>query len=483
MRVTVLEASDAPGGAVRSREDTLPGFVHDTCSGFYPLALASPAMRSLALEQLGVEWVDPPVPMAHPFPDGSAIALHRDVDATAASLDAQAPGAGAAWRDQVVEPLRPHRELLFRTVLAPFPPTTAAAALALRLRHRALKLVQRGLGSAAAAGLDLFGNERAAAWLAGSAAHSDLSPGAMPGGALALGLGVLGHFVGWPFPRGGAGRLTDALVKRLTELGGEVRSHERVEAIVVRNRRAVGVRTSSGEEIPADAVVATLSAGALARLVPAGALPGLLERRLRDWRYGLGTFKLDLALRDPVPWKAEEARTAAVVHVAGELDALFRSVHDAAAGRVPREPALVVGQHTLHDPTRAPRGRHTLYVYTHVPRHPPLPDAEIPDLLEERIESFAPGFRSLILGRAVRGPEALERENPSLVGGDLGGGSYELGQQLAFRPAIRLLRGRTPLRGLYVGGASIHPGGGVHGVSGAAAATAVLADASPDQPR
>jgi len=171
------------------------------------------------------------------------------------------------------------------------------------------------------------------------------------------------------------------------------------------------------------------------------------------------------------------------VHVAGELDALFRSVHDAAAGRVPREPALVVGQHTLHDPTRAPRGRHTLYVYTHVPRHPPLPDAEIPDLLEERIESFAPGFRSLILGRAVRGPEALERENPSLVGGDLGGGSYELGQQLAFRPAIRLLRGRTPLRGLYVGGASIHPGGGVHGVSGAAAATAVLADASPDQPR
>ena len=481
MQVTVVEAADAPGGAVRSREDTLPGFVHDTCSGFYPLTAASPAMRALPLERLGVEWIDPPVPMAHPFPDGSAIALHRDVDATAASLDSQAPGAGAAWREQV-ELLRPHRELLFRTVLSPFPPVTAAVRLGLRLRRAGIALARQGLSSAAALGLELFGNERAAAWLAGSAAHSDLSPGAAVGGALALGLGVLGNLVGWPFPRGGAQRLTDALVARLRELGGEVRCNTAVESVALRRGRATGVRMATGEELAADVVVATVSAGVVARLVPDGVLPKLVERRLRNWRYGLGTFKVDLALDGPVPWLAEEARRAGVVHVAGELESLFRAAHEARAGEVPAEPTLVVGQHTLYDPTRAPDGRHTLYVYTHVPQRPPLDDAEISERIEQRIEDFAPGFRQLVAARAVRRPAALERENASLVGGDLGGGSYELDQQLLFRPAIELVRGRTPLRGLYVAGASVHPGGGVHGVSGAAAARAVIADSSPLRP-
>lgn len=481
MDVTVLETSDAPGGGVRSREDTLPGFVHDTCSGFYPLTVASPAMRDLPLERLGLEWIDPPIPMAHPFPDGSAIALHRDVEATAASIDAAAPGAGAAWRDQL-QLLRPHRDALFRTVLSPFPPIAPAFALGLRLRRRALELARRAVGSAAGLGLELFGNDRAAAWLAGSAAHSDLSPGAAVGGALALGLGVLGNLVGWPFPRGGAQRLTDALVARLRELGGEVVCNTPVERVEVRRGRAVGVRTGNGEDIAAEVVVAAVSAGVVARLVPEGVLPDVVERRLRKWRYGLGTFKLDLALDGPVPWEAADARRAAVVHVAGELDSLFRAADEARAGAVPTEPVLVVGQHTLHDPTRAPEGRHTLYVYTHVPQRPPLEDDEIAARVEKRIEAFAPGFRRLIIGRSVRRPAALERENPSLVGGDLGGGSYELDQQLLFRPSIELVRGRTPLRGMYVAGASVHPGGGVHGVSGAAAARAVVADASPLRP-
>jgi phytoene dehydrogenase-like protein len=216
----------------------------------------------------------------------------------------------------------------------------------------------------------------------------------------------------------------------------------------------------------------------LARLLPERALPARLARRLAGWRYGLGTFKLDLALAGPVPWTAAEPRQAAVVHVAGELDSLFRAAHEAGAGEVPREPSLVVGQHTLHDPSRAPHGRHTLYVYAHVPHRPPLGDDALTERIEEQIERFAPGFRDLVLARAARSPAAIERENPSLVGGDLGGGSYEIDQQLAFRPAIELVRGRTPVRGLYVGGASVHPGGGVHGVSGDAAARAVIADAS-----
>ena len=476
--VTIVDGADGPGGAVRSRASTLPGFVHDTCAGFFPLTVASPAFRDVPLARHGVEWVDPPVAMAHPFLDGVAIALRRDLAATAASLDAAAPGTGQAWR-ALVERLSPHRELLFAAALSRFPPVGPAARLALRLRGDAVGLLRRALGSAEGLGRNLFGDERAAAWLAGSAAHSDLAPDAAPGGALVLGLALLGQLVGWPYPRGGAQRITDALAAHLRELGGELRCGAAVERIDVRRGRVAGVCLANGDGLGADAVVATVSAGVLARLVPDGALPLRLERRLRGWRYGLGTFKLDLALDAPVPWTADEARAAAVVHVGGELPTLTRAAREARAGEVPGEPVLVVGQHSLHDPSRAPEGQHTLYVYTHLPQRPPLGDEAIAERIEERIERFAPGFRSRILARAVRGPAAIEAENPSLVGGDLGGGSYELDQQLAFRPAPRLVRGRTPLRGLYVAGASVHPGGGVHGASGDAAARALLEDASP----
>ena len=475
--VTVVEAAPEPGGGVRSHAGTLPGFVHDTCSGFYPLTIASPAFRDVPLERHGVEWVNPPVAMAHPFDDGSAIALHRDLAATAASLDAAAPGSGAAW-SALIGRLAPQRDLLVRAALSAFPPLAPGAGLALRLRRDAVDLARYAAGSAAATGVDILGDARAAAWFAGSAAHSDLAPGSAVGGALSLGLGLLGHLVGWPFPRGGAQRLTDALVAHLRELGGEVRCGARVEGIDVRGGRTVGVTTAAGDPLAADAVVSTVSAGVLAQLLPEDALPRRLTRRLRRWRYGLGTFKVDLELGGRVPWTAAEARDAGVVHVGGELDQLYAAAEEAAAGQVPRKPTLVVGQHTLHDPTRAPAGRHTLYVYTHVPHDPPLDRDEVADRIEERIERFAPGFRGLVLARAIRAPRDLEHENASMVGGDLGGGSYEIDQQLLFRPAIEMVRGRTPLRGLYVGGASVHPGGGVHGVSGDAAARAVIADAS-----
>ena len=478
LAVTVVEAGEAPGGGVRSHAETLPGFIHDTCAGFFPLTVASPALGDLPL---GVDWIDPAVPMAHPFLDGSAIALHRDLGATCASLDAAVPGAGASWR-ALVELLRPHSELLSATVLSRLPPIAPAGMLAARLRTHTPRLLRRGLGSAAALGDDLFGGGRPAAWLAGSAAHSDLAPHARPGGALALGLALLGHVVGWPYPRGGAQQLTDALVAHLGELGGELRCGAPVATVELSGRRASAVRLASGERLPADAVVASVSAGVLSRLLPQDALPARVERRLRHWRYGLGTFKLDLALSGPVPWTAAEARAAAVVHVGGELSAFERAWREAAANEVPREPVLVAGQHSLGDASRAPAGSHTLYVYTHLPRRPAVDDDAIVDRVERQIERFAPGFRELILARAVRSPTAIERENPSMVGGDLGGGTFALDQQLFLRPSPRLVRGRTPIRGLYVAGASVHPGGGVHGVSGDAAARAVLADASPFRP-
>jgi len=472
--VTVLEQADHPGGAVHTAPLTLPGFVHDVCAGFMPLTLASPAFDDLGVRE-AIEWVNPPVAMAHPFADGSAIGLHRDVDATADDLEAFAAGAGRAWQ-ALVRPLAAQRDDVLQAALTPFPPVAPAARLALRLRRDAIDLARLMAGSSATAGLELFGDERAAAWLAGSAMHADLTPGASPGGGFALGLQLLGHLAGWGFPRGGAGRLVDALTAGIEAAAGTVRCEAPVERVLVRRNRVAGVRVRGGEEIACDTVVLSTSAGLVADLLEDGALPARLMTRLRRWRYGLGTFKADWALSGPVPWTSATARQAGVVHLGDTLGHLFASHQQAGAGRVPDEPSMVVGQHTLHDATRAPEGRHTLYAYAHVPQRLDVPDHEVLARMERRLEAFAPGFGELVLARATHSPADLERENPSMRGGDLAGGSCEIDQQLIFRPAPEMVRGRTPLRGLYVAGPSVHPGAGVHGVSGTAAARAVLAD-------
>ena len=366
---------------------------------------------------------------------------------------------------------------LVESVLRPLPPVRSPARLALALRRDGLEWARRLAGSAESLGLDLFdGDRRATAWLAASAQHSGLPPTAAASGAFGFLLQLLGHSHGWPFPRGGMQSLADALIQRAQREGVAIRCDATVEQVLVRGGRVAGVRLAGGEQVAAEAVISTVSAGLLARLLPPGALPSRLQRRLRIWRYGTAPFKLDYALSGPVPWTAEEPRSAAVVHVGGELEALTRAADQARRGEVPDRPALVVGQQSLHDSTRAPAGRHSLYVYGHVPARYDLDDEAVADRMQAQLERFAPGFGSLVLARTLRSPAQTERENPSLVGGDLAGGSYELDQQLIFRPAPELSRYRSPLRGLYVAGASTHPGGAVHGMSGRGAAHALLRD-------
>jgi phytoene dehydrogenase-like protein len=252
-----------------------------------------------------------------------------------------------------------------------------------------------------------------------------------------------------------------------------------VRSIEVRGGRVAGVTLRDGESIAARSVVATVTAGVLASLLPEGALPGRLARRLRRWRYATGAFKLDYALSGPVPWAAESPRRASVVHVAGELADLSRSAQEGNRGVVPERPALVVGQHSLYDDSRAPAGQHSLYTYAHVPQDRELPDEDFADRMQEQLERFAPGFGDLVLARSAMPPEEITRDNPSLLGGDLAGGSFEIDQQLLFRPAPELVRHRTPVRGLYVGGASVHPGGATHGACGFGAARSLLEDRQP----
>lgn len=473
--VTVLEAAAEPGGAVRTAELTLPGFRHDTCSGFFPLTAASPAFRKLELD---VPWIDPAVAMVHALEGGEDIVLHRDIAPTADSLDRCAAGAGGAWRD-FVEALWPHRDALIRAILAPLPALRSWAAVVSGFRMQAAELAPLAVASSATLGRSLFGDERAAAWLAASGAHADLSPLAAGSGAFALGLNFLGHTVGWPFPQGGAGALTDALVRRLESLGGAVRCGSPVAEITITAGGVSGTRLTDGERIDSNGVIATTSPASLLELLAPGSLPGRVERRLRGWRYGLGTLKLDYALSAPVPWLSPHCREAGVVHVGGELEEVIASLEQASTGHLPERPTLVVGQQSVHDRSRAPEDGHTLYVYARVPQRIELGNEELAAPVERQLERFAPGFRDLVLGRSIRTPQVIEAENASMRGGDIASGSCEPDQQLVFRPAPELCRGRSPIQGLYVAGAWVHPGPGVHGVSGAAAAKALLKDMRP----
>jgi phytoene dehydrogenase-like protein len=467
--VTVLEHGAQPGGATRSVEATLPGYVHDHCAAFVPMTAASPAMRELDLD---VDWITPPVAVAHPFDDGTAMALHRDVTATVESLGA----AGAGWR-AAMDQLLPIADPLTEAILSPLPPVRQGLRVAAGLRGELAEWTRRMLGSVQALGLDLFdGDRRATAWLSASAQHSGLPPTTTVSGAFGMLLQVVGHRHGWPLPRGGMGQLVDALVRRAEAEGARVRCDASVQQILVRGGRVAGVRLADGEEIAADGVVSTVTAGVLGRLLPPGALSPRLERRLAKWRYATAPFKVDYALREPVPWSAPQPHEAAVVHVGGELEELAAAAEAASRGEVPQRPILVVGQQSLHDATRAPEGRHTLYVYAHVPSRYAEDDDEVAARIEAQLERFAPGFGATVLARATRSPAETERDDPSLVGGDLGGGSYELDQQLVFRPAPEMARYRSPIRGLYVAGASVHPGGAVHGMSGRGAAHALLGD-------
>jgi phytoene dehydrogenase-like protein len=492
--VIVLEAQPEPGGAVRSAPLTLPGFTHDRFSAFYPLGVGSPHIASLRLEEHGLRWRAAPVVVADPLEDGTAAIMSRDLEETCASVEAAAPGDGDAWRELIAwwDGVGPQ---FIAALMDPFPPVRNGARLALSLGgpRGLLDFARFGLLSVRRFSFERFRGDAAARILAGNALHPDITPDT-PGGALfGMTLVGLGQQLGWPVPEGGAGRLTDALVARLKSKGGRVECGARVERIVVRDGRAVGVRTADGREAEARrAVLADTGAPQLylelldPELVPARVFDGV-----RRFQYDAGTVKVDWALDGPIPWAAPDVARAGTVHVTGGVDELTVQASELSRGLIPAKPFLIVGQYAHFDPTRQPEGKETAWAYTHVPQHVVAdagPDGltgrwDRPALeaimarMEARLEAVAPGFSARILGRHVAGPREFEAADANLVGGALNGGTAQLHQQLVFRPFPGLGRTETPIRRLYLASASAHPGGGVHGAPGANAARAALAHA------
>jgi phytoene dehydrogenase-like protein len=439
--VLVLEANETLGGGVRSAELTLPGFVHDICSAIHPLAKASPCFAELQLDEHGLEFVEPPAPLAHPLDDGTAVVLERSVEKTATGL-----GPDADEYAKLMTPLVEGADRL-QPFLLGYRPIPRRPIFTARF---GLKALRSAVGFA-----KRFEGERAKALFAGLAAHSIQDLRRSPTASFGLVLALFGHAHGWPLVRGGSQQLADALASYLRALGGRIELGRRVESI---------------DELPkARTVMLDVTPRQLVRLA-GHRLPARYLRALRRYRYGPGVFKVDWALHGPVPWAAEGCAQAGTIHIGGTLEEIAASEAATARGEVAERPFVLAAQQSRFDETRAPRGKHVLWAYCHVPNGSTV---DMTERIEAQIERFAPGFRELIAGRSAWGPAEVERHNENYVGGDINGGVQDL-RQLYTRPVIRLNPYSTPLDGLYICSSATPPGGGVHGMCGYWAARSAL---------
>lgn len=440
--VLVLEARETVGGGTRSAELTLPGFVHDVCSAIHPLTLGSPFFRTLPLSAHGLELVQPPAPLAHPYDDGTAAVLERSIAATGETL-----GPDAAAYRRLMAPLVADWDRLVHALLGPLRPSRHLIALA------AFGL--RAIWPARALARLVFKGERARGLFAGVAAHSMLPLEQPATAAFGLVLAMLGHAVGWPVACGGSQRIAEALASYLRSLGGEV---------------VTGRTIATLDELPAArAVLCDVTPRQLLRMA-GDRLPDGYRRGLKRYRYGPGVFKMDFALDGPIPWRVPACARAATVHLGGTLEEIAAAERAVWRGDHPARPFVLLAQQSLFDPTRAPAGKHTAWAYCHVPNGSMFDMAE---RIEAQIERFAPGFRGRILARSVLSPRQMEQYNPNYVGGDINGGVQDL-RQLFTRPLPQLVPYATPVRGLYLCSSSTPPGGGVHGMCGYYAAQAAL---------
>ncbi len=430
---TVFERNIQIGGACSTAETTLPNFRQDLGSSVYPMGVASPFFRSLPIN---IPWIEPTAPCAHPLDDGTAVMLEHSIEATVDTLDERDE---SSYRS-LIAPLASEFAELSEDILGPIQHIPRHPMVLARFGSTALL-------SAASLARSRFAGRRAQALLAGMATHSVLSLEAAASAAVALTLIAAGHASGWPILRGGAQTLPDALARYLEDLGGHIETDHEVT------------------ELPQTGLIlADITPRQLLRIA-GSQLPLHYCKRLERFRYGAGAFKIDYALRAPIPWTAPECSRAATVHIGGSLEEIVESERTFTSER----PFVLLGQPSLFDPSRAPAGQHTAWAYCHVPNGS---KKDYTESIENQIARFAPDFRDCILARSVSSPAALERWNPNLIGGDFLGGVMDI-RQILFRPTPSLYR--TPLSHLYLCGASTPPGGGVHGMAGYHAATTALA--------
>ncbi|MEO6578652.1 MAG: NAD(P)/FAD-dependent oxidoreductase [Candidatus Limnocylindria bacterium] len=443
--VHLYEARDTVGGGCRSAELTLPGVTHDVCSAIHPLGRSSPLFRELELERHGLEWIEPPIQIAHPLDDGRAALVRRDVAATSESFDHAADAT--AYRGWMA-PMARDWDLIVRELLGPLPLGA--------IRHP-VALGRFGIPAVLpmAAVARRFRSPVTRALLAGCGAHSFLPMTSLLTGGTGLALLVSAHAVGWPFPRGGAQTIVDALASVLREAGGRITTSAPVADL---------------DELPAHRAALLDVTPRQVLAISGGRLGGLYAKQLRRFRYGPAAFKLDLVLDGPIPWSNTELAQAGTVHLGGTFEEVAASERAVHRGRVHDRPFVLLAQPSSFDPTRAPDGQHVVWAYCHVPNGW---DGDATERILGQVERFAPGFRDRIVAQHVLGPSDLEEYNANYIGGDINGGLQHWAQFFT-RPAVRWDPYTTPDCGIFVCSSSTPPGGGVHGLCGMHAASSAL---------
>jgi phytoene dehydrogenase-like protein len=443
LSVLLLEGKRELGGGLRTAELTLPGFRHDICSAIHPLAVASPFFRTLPLAQYGLNFITPPVAAAHPFDDGTAAAALPSLADTAAQL-----GPDASTYQRLLAPL-----------LASWPQLLPEALAPLHIPKHPLDLARFGLSALLPATVlaKRFQGEKAKGLFAGMAAHAIQPLSNVATSAVGLVLLLAAHHQGWPLAEGGSQAIADALAAHFRALGGHIETGTYVRSLA--------------ELPPARAVLLDVTPRQLLQLA-GHRLSSLYQWQLRRYRYGLGSFKVDWALAEPIPWAAPACARASTVHLGGTLAEIAAGEQATARGQHPERPYVLLAQQSPFDSSRAPAGRHTAWAYCHVPSGSPR---DMTAAIEAQVERFAPGFRDRILARHTFNPAQMEDYNPNYIGGDINGGLLDI-RQLFTRPVLRASPYRTSRRGLYLCSSSTPPGGGVHGMCGYWAARRALRD-------
>jgi phytoene dehydrogenase-like protein len=386
------------------------------------------------LAQYGLEWIQPEIPLAHPFEDGSALFLHRSLEVTADAMGAD----GKAYK-RLLQPFVDHEKLLLADILKPlhFPENPLLMA---RFAFHALRSLKNLVETQ-------FQSDLTRALFAGLAAHAMIPLEQTATAAFGIVLATLAHTVGWPIIKGGSQKLADALADCFRNGGGEI---------------ITGKNIASAADLPkAASYFFDVTPRQLISINGLGLSNGY-RKRLARFRYGPGVCKMDWALKEPIPWKADICRKAGTVHLGGSLEEIAASIRDVSAGRESSSPYIILAQQSLFDPSRTPAGGHTAWAYCHVPHGSA---ADMSALIENKIERYAPGFKEVILARSVLSAAAMEQYNPNYVGGDINGGLQDLSQLYA-RPIASLNPYRTSVKNIYICSSSTPPGGGVHGLCG-----------------
>ena len=478
-RVGVFEQADVAGGAVKTGAYTLPGFRHDWGAMNLSLFAGSAFFKVYGAElgQHGLEFVPAAKPFASAFPDGTWLGVATDAVATKAGIAAFSQADAETW-GRMTEAFGSQAPHIFGLLGSPMKFRALAYFMFKTLRAKGIGETldfARFLALSPRQFLtENFTSERVQAMLGAWGMHLDFGPDIAGGAVFPYLEGMAGQAFGMVLGRGGADTIIRAMVRAIQARGGVVETGATVVQIIHKDGKAAGIALKDGRQIAAKrAVIAGVSPQALTRLT--GATTPEFDGAMARFSYAPGTMMIHLAMDGLPDWAAGEAlKSYAYVHLVPSLDQMARTYQQARAGLLPDAPVIVVGQPTAVDPTRAPHGKHVLWLQVRMAPGRILGDAKgqisathwrdaaepFANRALDILERYAPGSRAKILGQRRVTPADLEAENPNLVGGDQLCGSHHLHQHFLFRPARGHADGSTPIRHLHLTGAAVWPGAG-----------------------